>query len=46
MPCDKTLQSSHVCSLNIRELSEFAVDGVAQIINAGIKLFLLGVHCI
>ena len=32
MLCVKTLHSSQVCSLNIRELSEFAVDGVARII--------------
>ena len=37
---DKALQSSHVCSLNIRELSEFAVDGVARMINAGSCSFL------
>ena len=46
MLCVKTLQSSRVCSLNIRELSEFAVNGLPRIINAGSCSFLHGTRFI
>ena len=40
MLCVKTLRSSHFCLLNLRKLSEFSVDEVARIINAGSCCFL------